>query len=130
MLLIWAIVIAVVCLAACLVWASRADYYDNSGQIMLAVVLAAILIVLAIVVPCQYISNISLEESVLATGRSIDEQSELLLSGDPSTSYGLEALEFKRGLQELIVERNGLIAMGEARLRSPWWLFKPNPIWR
>ena len=119
-------------LGPCGIWSTISGFRDKNGRwtevgdtrIGLGIVGILIALGLLILMPaCQYSGNLALVYRLPAIERTIEEQIALVADGDIGS--GLEGLQMKQKIQDLLLEKNELLATYEVRQVSPWWFFKP-----
>lgn len=103
--------------------------YDGYGKglekAFAGVFFIIITLCLLILIPaCEYSSNLTLIHRLPAIERTIVERTALIANGDIGS--GLEGMQMKQKIQDLLLEKNELLATYEVRQVSPWWIFKPK----
>jgi len=91
------------------------------------VLTAAMIIGIPIAFSSQHIQTLALPEQYAAVVASIEQQRELL-AVDPSLGTGLEGLEIKNKIADLIEKKENILATVRYINKSPWRLFKVKDI--
>lgn len=130
LLVLWIVlgVLGLFFVVAALILEDECSYDEEVGRQISFAFGLLFLIVPGLFFAGQYSSNLKLEVRVPALTQSIAEQT-ALIANDATLGSGLEGLQMKEKIQDLIVQKNELIAQGKVRIRSVWWFFKPKPVW-
>ena len=98
---------------------------DGWGRIAFGMVGTIVAICVLIFFPsCQYTTNLTLVYRLPAIERTIEEQMALIENGDIGS--GLEGMQMKQKIQDLLLKKNELLATYEERQVSLWWFLKPQ----
>jgi len=108
-------------------FSAKGGYSTSDGDARVGFGTAGIIVAICVLISMpvgQYSSNLTLVYRLPAIEKTIKEQTVLIANGDIGS--GLEGMQMKQKIQDLLLEKNELLATYEARQVSPWWMFKPR----